>query len=205
MNPLSEICLRVLLAPHTSGLQPLLINARCKTVLEALYDLPIPSDYEISPGLKEILASCVPSSVTSSLTIASTPDELRKKDGVHPCVSECPSSKHLKLASNGAYSKPVFVGHAEERMTWEKEIAGQKVGDMGVPVLWRGCSAGCLDFLDSSEPTEDEDMMDSGWTPAKMDLDGDDGVVMFETNGTSNPSRTEFTGMFSSEDIDLDD
>ena len=39
---------------------------------------------------------------------------------------------------------------AEERFTWVTELAGVRVGETtgGVPVLWRGCGRGCLDFLD---------------------------------------------------------
>jgi hypothetical protein len=46
----------------------------------------------------------------------------------------------------------VFVTHAEERFTWEKKVAGQVVGgEHGVPILWRGCSFGCLDHLQPAE------------------------------------------------------
>ena len=39
---------------------------------------------------------------------------------------------------------------AEERYTWVTELAGVRVGEStgGVPILWRGCRRGCLDFLD---------------------------------------------------------
>ncbi|KAI1784765.1 hypothetical protein LXA43DRAFT_901051 [Ganoderma leucocontextum] len=60
-------------------------------------------------------------------------------------VSKCPSPVHR--AGNG-----VFVRHAEERWTWEEVVAGVHVGAEsgggGVPVRWRGCSRGCLAFLD---------------------------------------------------------
>jgi hypothetical protein len=42
------------------------------------------------------------------------------------------------------------VRHAEERFTWENYVAGVSVGG-AVPLLWRGCQWGCLDFLDESE------------------------------------------------------
>ena len=91
-------------------------------------------------------------------------------------------------------------------MTWEREIAGQKVDGDGVPVLWRGCSAGCLDFLGGSKPGQDEDMMDGGWEPAGMDVDGDNGgIKMLQVSRPTKPSHTDFTGMFNSEDIDLSD
>ena len=36
--------------------------------------------------------------------------------------------------------------HVEQRFTWERRIAGVDVGG-AVPVRWRGCQQGCLDFL----------------------------------------------------------
>lgn len=45
---------------------------------------------------------------------------------------------------------------AEYRLEYRYEIADQKLADPGdldqlIPVLWRGCSANCLDFLDERE------------------------------------------------------
>lgn len=69
-------------------------------------------------------------------------DEDGRKD--HPGVGICMSPFH-------ADKQAVFVKHAEERLSWERVIAGQNVNvDGGVPVLWRGCSLGCLDFLNST-------------------------------------------------------
>ncbi|KAI0365173.1 hypothetical protein BV20DRAFT_1004514 [Pilatotrama ljubarskyi] len=65
-----------------------------------------------------------------------------------PALSVCPSPLH-----HGQFRVPVFVQPAEERWTWEEEIAGVRVGaegvgGVGVPVRWRGCGRGCLSFLD---------------------------------------------------------
>ncbi|RDX47172.1 hypothetical protein OH76DRAFT_1354879 [Lentinus brumalis] len=73
-------------------------------------------------------------------------------------VSVCPSLRHR--AADGSWLDgrvPVFVRHAEERWTWQAEIAGVRVGaegvgGVGVPVRWRGCSRGCLSFLDPPAP-----------------------------------------------------
>jgi hypothetical protein len=48
---------------------------------------------------------------------------------------------------------PPFVLPAEERYTWVNELAGVRVGETtgGVPLLWRGCGPGCLDFLDEGK------------------------------------------------------
>ncbi|EIM91701.1 uncharacterized protein STEHIDRAFT_126706 [Stereum hirsutum FP-91666 SS1] len=47
------------------------------------------------------------------------------------------------------YEGPPFLHPAEERFVWVEKIAGHKVGEKSgrVPLLWRGCSHGCLDFL----------------------------------------------------------
>ncbi len=76
--------------------------------------------------------------------------------------------------------------HAEERFTWEDVVAGVNTGEpFGVPLLWRGCSKGCLDFLGSrrNDPEEnlhdeeDTDVMWEGDTEAvTTDTDDDVGV-----------------------------
>lgn len=45
-------------------------------------------------------------------------------------------------------SKTVFVRYVEERFTWEN-IPGVLDVANKVPFKWRGCSKGCLAFLDS--------------------------------------------------------
>lgn len=52
-------------------------------------------------------------------------------------LGKCPSKTH----------DGVFVMHAEERFTWVKRIGSVTVGE--VPLRWRGCQWGCLDFLDT--------------------------------------------------------
>ncbi|KAI1784768.1 hypothetical protein LXA43DRAFT_192079 [Ganoderma leucocontextum] len=68
-------------------------------------------------------------------------------------VSECPSPVHR--AEDGSWAGgrvSLYVRYAEERWTWEEVVAGVHVGAEsgggGVPVRWRGCSRGCLAFLD---------------------------------------------------------
>ncbi|TCD60823.1 hypothetical protein EIP91_009426 [Steccherinum ochraceum] len=66
-------------------------------------------------------------------------------------ISVCPSPRHL-----GQMGKPVYVRHAVERLTWEEELAGVKMGEAdGVPVLWRGCGPCCLAWLDEDQVGED--------------------------------------------------
>jgi len=42
----------------------------------------------------------------------------------------------------------------EERFTWEKTVAGLHVGGI-VPIKWRGCSKGCLVFMDRDKADAD--------------------------------------------------
>ena len=53
----------------------------------------------------------------------------------------------------------IFVRPVEERLSWERVIAGQSTGGM-VPVKWRGCGHGCLDFLGVSTTASEEAAMD---------------------------------------------
>ena len=73
----------------------------------------------------------------------------------------CPSPRHCGTAAAAAQVAgpgpswpwarlgPPFVLPAEERYTWVSELAGVRVGETtgGVPLLWRGCGPGCLNFL----------------------------------------------------------
>lgn len=77
----------------------------------------------------------------------------------------CPSPRHCGAAAQVAGPSwpwarlgPPFVLPAEERYTWVSELAGVRVGETtgGVPLLWRGCGPGCLNFLvDESSKTVD--------------------------------------------------
>jgi len=67
----------------------------------------------------------------------------------------CPSPRHAQVSGPWAWARlgPPFVLPAEERYTWVGVLAGVRVGETtgGVPLLWRGCGRGCLDFLDGGE------------------------------------------------------
>ncbi|KAI0071336.1 hypothetical protein K474DRAFT_1776236 [Panus rudis PR-1116 ss-1] len=105
-----------------------------------------------------------------------TPTRVKQEDKVtHPGIGVCPSPRHA-----GDLHKPIFVDHAEERYTWENVIAGCRTGEMGgVPILWRGCSRGCLDFLspvvEKQENAEEEEGRGDMEEDAP-DGEGDDGV-----------------------------
>ncbi|KZT52990.1 hypothetical protein CALCODRAFT_557762 [Calocera cornea HHB12733] len=58
----------------------------------------------------------------------------------------CPNLGHVEEDGGDVW----FVEPAEERIQWLTDIAGVHM-DGAVPVLWKGCSIGCLDFLESEQ------------------------------------------------------
>ncbi|OCH84698.1 hypothetical protein OBBRIDRAFT_839510 [Obba rivulosa] len=157
--PLTELCLRVLLAPDSVSSN----DDVPRTVLESTYVTPIVRE-DVPPAFIETLHSCVPGSVAQPSDGASqaSPSKSRTRtssrngggDSAHDSlagISVCPSPSHHAEGER----VPVFVRHAEERFTWERVVAGRDVGaegvaGAGVPVRWRGCSRGCLDFLEAT-------------------------------------------------------
>ncbi|EJD07444.1 uncharacterized protein FOMMEDRAFT_149973 [Fomitiporia mediterranea MF3/22] len=221
--PLLELALRVLLAPSAElyGLcDPTSIvsgTRRQETILEHCYDLPIQSDHSISPGLRETLSSCVPGSVASLQSSNAAPSnspETRQTDlctARRPCLSVCPSSHHLDVQGEN-YCRPVFVTHAEERLSWEKRVAGCKVGgEAGIPVRWRGCSAGCLERLEqmTANGTSFSSVVGEDDWSVGLDIDSKGNAVGMDwarvpSLSLSTSSKEDFK-TFDSADIDLDD
>lgn len=213
INSLGELALRALLEPameesrSNSKLSMLAEDFRRKnkTVLEAYYDLPLSAEMELSPTLTDILSSCVPGSIAYSIFANITP---RGSAGAGrptvpqhsiPCLSECPSPRHRVVQPGEAYRKPVYIVHAEERFSWEKEVAGQRVGgEQGVPIRWRGCSPGCLDFLEST--------FDEGWGVDDMNVDFKVAQIGDDIMKSCTDAATPIVGPeFSSEGFEFDD
>ncbi|KAB5594784.1 hypothetical protein CTheo_1763 [Ceratobasidium theobromae] len=78
--------------------------------------------------------------------------------------SWCPGRKHREDKEE---TSGLFVRPAEKRLEWVTTLAGCELSS-AVPILWRGCSAGCLDFLEEGvrlapgnqrECDEDEEFM----------------------------------------------
>ncbi|KAJ6581443.1 hypothetical protein B0H19DRAFT_506821 [Mycena capillaripes] len=92
----------------------------------------------VPPHLRRVLDAIHPGSVD----VDAPPDD------DPPSLGLCPAPHHVHGAS-------VFVTPAEERYTWETVVAGVAVGG-GVPLKWRGCLWGCLDFLGAGMETEPE-------------------------------------------------
>ncbi|KAF8216440.1 hypothetical protein K438DRAFT_1797202 [Mycena galopus ATCC 62051] len=94
----------------------------------------------LPPHLRHILNVIHPGSVDPDASWEPVHDD-------PPSLGVCPSPHHpLNRAS-------VFVRPAEKRHTWETVIAGVDLGDC-VPLKWRGCLHGCLDFLEPEVQTE---------------------------------------------------
>ncbi|KAG5647442.1 hypothetical protein DXG03_009372 [Asterophora parasitica] len=156
--PLVELLYRVLLSP--------LHHAPNETVLEHHYSLPLSENSEpgtrqsndIPSHIRTVLHHCLPGSVylEEADTTGSGSSHLVTR------IDQCPSPRHQQQGT-----PRVFVRHAEERFTWEKTIANVDVGGL-VPVRWRGCELGCLDFLnpleESTQPdTPGIDIIDAGY------------------------------------------
>ena len=140
--PLVELALRALVSHHVfPELDPapgdsMLPPDANDTILAVHYPLPL-EQWDIPQPLRSILESCVPDTATYSSTEG--PPDFNETGPSITGVGVCPSPRHDR--------RSVFVQHAEELFTWENRIAGVSVGG-AVPLRWRGCQWGCLNFLD---------------------------------------------------------
>ncbi|KAF9462885.1 hypothetical protein BDZ94DRAFT_1309217 [Collybia nuda] len=150
--PLVELSFRSLLSPWSTN--------SGETLLEKYYDLPLdecPADMSEPPTIsrKRRFIYPIPSHLRTVLDLCAPyalyPDNDQSVDGdPSPLtgVGMCPSPHHRTYAGK----QSVFIRHAEERFSWEQTIAGVRVGG-AVPIQWRGCQWGCLDFLDKNHRT----------------------------------------------------
>jgi len=71
----------------------------------------------------------------------------------YPAGAPASLHSHVSHKDSTRPSAGLYLRHVEERLEWVKTIAGVKisVNDVcqSVPILWRGCSLGCLQFLES--------------------------------------------------------
>ncbi|KAI0825577.1 hypothetical protein BC629DRAFT_1602328 [Irpex lacteus] len=150
-------------------------GTRPRTRLEALYELPLPHIDHYPDKVVKALRACVPaavnkpqahvqaspakrarrSSTRSQLSDVFGPtvrdedddegDDAEVEEETHSGIGTCMSPVHALR-----HARPVFVDPAEQRFEWVRTVAGRAVHE-DVPVLWRGCMRGCLDFLDASD------------------------------------------------------
>lgn len=137
--PLKELCLRLLMSPASPSDEVLLNQYK-------VAGAPIPHIWGgtiIPAELAATLNAIVPGSMAASQDANITPrgNSARGHD-VHG-KSICPDPS----------CRRPFLDHAETRITWEEAIAGCKVPP-AVPVMWRGCLRGCLDFIAMEKRTD---------------------------------------------------
>ncbi|KAG2011735.1 glucose-repressible alcohol dehydrogenase transcriptional effector [Coprinopsis cinerea AmutBmut pab1-1] len=136
--PLVEIACRILVSPpQPSFLEQFDTEGPPRETLLNCY-LPV------SPPVARSLEACLPG---CDLQSEPTEYDTMRITGMH----KCPNPSHPPLEAPRYFVRP-----AEERMSWETHLAGLDVGGE-VPVLWRGCSRGCLSFLDVEEIKEDKE------------------------------------------------
>jgi len=106
--------------------------------------------WKLSEATRQVLNDCIPGSVS----VGSRGKRQRLDDGYEEetrlGMGICPSPYHEETS--------YFVEPVEVRYTWEIGVAGRHL-PTAVPVQWRGCSLGCLDFLDTvagGDATTDE-------------------------------------------------
>ncbi|CAG8608992.1 11276_t:CDS:2 [Acaulospora colombiana] len=151
--PLAELCIRVLLS-FPAGSQV--------TALESMPEPPsgvLPDEY-----IKYFSATCK----KKSLVDAPSLDASLMLDPVSPrrrheendpqydlTYSVCPNREH------GVGVRKTFIKPAEIRYRWVKHIASADTGGL-IPLQYRGCESGCLDFLEDAfiepgdEPGDDD-------------------------------------------------
>ncbi|TFK39992.1 hypothetical protein BDQ12DRAFT_734704 [Crucibulum laeve] len=184
---LTELCFRILFSsPSSTTANTFSVQEPTGTLLHASFALPIPEygRQKLPQHVRDILEICVPGSTQpSEVFVSSTRSSIDERAVTG--IGICANPEHRKQGR-------VFVRHMEERFTWESKIAGKPAGG-AVPVRWRGCMQGCLDFLDPV-PTKDSPEHD---TDIEME-DGDVDVVQAVQFGAG-------PGGFDEEELGFDD
>ncbi|KAI5895045.1 uncharacterized protein SCHCODRAFT_02495727 [Schizophyllum commune H4-8] len=108
-------------------------------------------------------ASIFMSDFTTEEDAREDPNEVRAIDADEQYeVLRCPNPAHgrSRTSSQGSSQAhdergPVFIHPLEVRFTWETQF-GLAIPGGAIPVRWRGCSWGCLDFLGGEEADGEE-------------------------------------------------
>ncbi|KAJ7601080.1 hypothetical protein C8J56DRAFT_25705 [Mycena floridula] len=178
---LFELCLRKLLSPSSIG-GPLMLRQAYETPLECQDPVPPPDKkrfrHRIPPAIHSVLDACDPGSVYVDEEEPIGHQAGRSDYFEVTGIGKCPNPLHDSKVSPGA---GIFVMHAEEAFSWESCVAGCRIGE-AIPVKWRGCSRGCLDFL---VPHSDGDERDIG-------VSEDDDVVQFLPLSTGGFTEDDF-------------
>jgi len=80
------------------------------------------------------------------------PDDAAENPYYDPCPN--PLHKESSTSEPPVMTRRLYLRAAEERLEWTT-ICGQK----NMPVRWKGCAPGCLEFLEHGHASEIEDEM----------------------------------------------
>lgn len=162
VRSLLDIATSVLLSPPLSSATE--AGMKTKTKLEEIWELPLPPGVlnaeligKINAALPRSCRSRTMESPSRALRPGSPSPQPSGKQpatswdvdddaGMNPRYNVCPSPNHLSCT--------MFIDHGEERFEWIKDVVEVVVSDLpggAVPIRWRGCSAGCLDFLEKGD------------------------------------------------------
>ena len=164
--PLFELCLRKLVSP---------LFPPSVSLLEETYQLPL-SGHTLPPLVRDALNAIhhnfvhmdpIDTTPASSQGSSSLPTLSRSFPDFDDYLEERRASlrsyysEYRHVTGRGTCCSPIhggnpsiFVVPAEERFTWEHTVAG--VSHLGhVPIRWRGCQQGCLDFLEEKEKSRE--------------------------------------------------
>jgi len=146
--PLTEICVRILLSrptPVTPGKQ------KPKTNLELYVEMPLSSG-DFPPKYLAILEA----SVSDGQPRSASPDAVGARRKEYDAMQDARSSLCANQQRHNAVSN-CFSEPSEGRYEWVKRISEVDVGGL-IPIEWRGCSYGCLEFLEEPDMGDDDDM-----------------------------------------------
>ena len=159
---LADICLNMLISPRTpNALPPLLEHYRFEAApgqrhplldADALHDalpfMPLAKAEMALQAMQSCSTRCLRTGKRNGLFPRSNKSPLPDNAASNPFYEACPSPRHREVRPTpyGQALQSLFLKAAEERVEW-REVFG--IADL--PILWRGCSPGCLDFLEHDE------------------------------------------------------
>ncbi len=126
----------------------------CDNITKALR-----SAHRVSAAASRKLKHSIPDPAFSPSSRPRRNKENKPEDAsANPYFSPCPNPSHTAIGDighleDGQITRRIYIHMpAEERIEWVK-VSG---ADEEVPILWKGCSPGCLRFLEEADEDEDE-------------------------------------------------
>ncbi len=146
--PLTEICVRILLSRPTSEN---LGKQKPKTYLERDVEMPL-SRWNLPPKYLAVLEASVSDGQPRSVCPDAVGGRRKEYNAMQDACSSLCANQQRHIGVSSCFSEP-----AEERFEWVKRINEVDVGGL-IPVEWRGCSYGCLGFLEEPDMGDDDDI-----------------------------------------------